>query len=366
MKIAISIIAILAMTIQVGFCQELDTDRIKKEWKSIINEFTKTLNTKTKSKTDTSKIFPKINSRWNKLYKHYNELKFKGKNFSILKITESEYNDYNLGGLENEFEELLNTFIATNEKKYRKQSSKTTKHTVDSINILSVQNDSLNNIIKQLRKDSIESHNQILSLRQSQTQTEEKEKSFFDNWPWFIIIGLLLTLSYYLLKKWYQADKRNKQLHDVNKLLKEQKQSTDFQLQSLKNQKPKEKIIEKEVIKTVYVEKNEKESPKEVKYQYLSQLNSANGGYFKRVQGSYDSSSFYRMFDSDGTKAKFEFNGDMERAIKNWSSVLDPASDYDGDTDTASRIENIAPGIIQYDSSSERWQIIKKANLKLF
>ncbi|MDD6002201.1 MAG: hypothetical protein PUC50_08450 [Bacteroidales bacterium] len=358
MKIAISIIAILAMTIQVGFCQELDTDRIKKEWITIINDFV------SKLQSDTTNFHPK-NESVIKMVAAIKKLKFNGKNFNNLKDCKM---DFNID--KKQYDAVANKYIRELESKYEvpkdKKSKKESICSVDSITILLTQNDSLNNIIIQLRNDSIKSHNQILSLRQSQTQTEEKEKSFFDNWPWFIIIGLLLALTYFLLKKWYQADKQNGQLHDVIKTLKVQKQSTDFQLQSLKKQKQKEKIIEKEVIKTVYVEKNEKESPKEVKYQYLSQLNSANGGYFKRVQGSYDSSSFYRMFDSDGTQANFEFNGDMERAIKNWSSVLDPASDYDGDTDTASRIENIAPGIIQYDSSSERWQIIKKANLKLF
>ena len=358
MKIAISIIAILAMTIQVGFCQELDTDRIKKEWITIINDFV------SKLQSDTTNFHPK-NESVIKMVAAIKKLKFNGKNFDNLKDWKM---DFNIN--KKQYDAVVNKYIRELESKYQvekdKRSNKDSQCSVDSITILLTQNDSLNNIITLLRNDSIKSHNKILSLRQSMTEREEKEKSFFDNWPWFIIIGLLLVLLYFVLKKWYQTDKRNEQLHDVIQTLKVQKQSTDFQLQSLKNEKPKEKIIEKEVIKTVYVETPEKESPKEIKYQYLSQLNSANGGYFKRVQGSYDSSSFYRMFDSDGTKAKFEFNGDMERAIKNWSSVLDPASDYDGDTDTASRIENIAPGIIQYDSSSERWQIIKKANLKLF
>lgn len=372
MKIIINIIVLFVLSIQSGFAQpQLDNDKIKRNWKTIVTELTNRLNV-AKSKTDTAKLFPKNNNRFELLYNYYKSVKFNGKDFESLKIT--DYDKYNLRGMEDDYTRIVENYITEMNKKYKKESDKDkpkTKHSEsDSIKILNAKVDSLNKVVSQLKTDTIRLSNQIIKLQtkisKQQPVTAENEKSFLSNWPWFLVIVLLLALIYFILKKWYHTTIENEDLHEAIKTLKMQKQSSDTKLRSLQNQKPKEIIKEKEVVKTVYVEVPKEGKKEEVKYQYLCQLNSANGGYFKRVLNSYDSSSFYRMLNSDGTKAQYEFNGDMERAIKNWSSILDPASDYDGDTDTAHRIETIEQGVIQYDSVSECWKIIKKAKLKLY
>ena len=98
-------------------------------------------------------------------------------------------------------------------------------------------------------------------------------------------------------------------------------------------------------------------------YKYLRQY---NNGCFNLVQDNYDGQSLYRMFNikKDGT-ADFEFFGNEKELLANWSSILAPICVFEGDPSIAKHIENIKPGIIQFDPATNRWKIMKKALIKL-
>lgn len=94
-------------------------------------------------------------------------------------------------------------------------------------------------------------------------------------------------------------------------------------------------------------------------------LCSANEGEFGKIDNEYDEwDSYYRVFDVQGDTAKFEFYGDEERAIANWSSVLSIVADWKGDYKTANAIYTLEAGEVKRNSDG-RWIVTKKPKLQL-
>lgn len=340
MKFVINIIALLVLTIQIGFAQQSQTDlnkldfvEISENWDSIKTDFKQKLSDSGFKENDMK--YSKLRSRLSVM-----PLFFEINDYEKLNLTKSDWEKYN---------KIRKDFIDSLIKRYPDPSSA-------QIEKLTKENSELK------EKNKIPPH---------QPEDSEQSKGFFgyllENWILALIAILEFVFIILILKRWNRVLNKNEDLRDKISELKMQKQSSETQLRSLQNQKPKEIIKEKEVVKTVYVDRPapEKEE-KKIVYKYLSQLNSADGGYFKLVQDEYDSSCFYRMFNINDGTAKYEFYGDELRAIKKWSSILDSAAEYEGDTDSAKHIKNIVPGEIQYDSSAECWKIVKKAKLKLY
>ncbi len=195
-----------------------------------------------------------------------------------------------------------------------------------------------------------------------------------DNWFLIMVAFLELGIIVFLAKKWNRAENRNENLEGKTKDLKQkiqklksEQQSLDEQIRKLQNTKTKEPIVHKTIEDPVCITTPTAEPKMEMLYKYLCQINEADGGYFKRIQDSYDgSSSYYRMFNIKDGQAEYEFYGDEVRAISKWNSILDAAAEYNGDYHTARHIQNLAPGLVQYDSAADRWTIKKKAKLKLY
>ena len=94
-------------------------------------------------------------------------------------------------------------------------------------------------------------------------------------------------------------------------------------------------------------------------------LGAANEGKFGKIDNKYDEwDSYYRAFDVQGDTAKFEFYGDEERAIANWSSVLSIVADWKGNYKTANAIYTLEAGEVKKNSDG-RWIVTKKAKLQL-
>ncbi|MBR4324477.1 MAG: hypothetical protein IKP73_02975 [Bacteroidales bacterium] len=394
MKYLLIITTLLVLSFQLCTAQSLDAERIGKDWEKIKNEFLTEL--KKDTKNFSSELFNKTSQGGDEPFKpvidYFKKLQFNGKDFSDFKKTKFGAMELNVEQKKS-YNEIADKFIKQMQDKYKStpkgkdekidKQSKTTndngkndeKAKIDSVQVFKRQIDSLLNANK-MYLDSIKALNQKL-VNATPQKTEGDEKSFFskilDNWIWILIVIFETALLVLFAKKWYRADTKNEDFRDKIRELKMQKQSSETQLHKLQNQKPKEKIIEKEVVKTVYVEKP-KTGEKEDKtlFKYLCLLGE---GSFGRIDDTYDEyDSYYRIKVSNATDLhnpsstfEFEFHSvNHEMAIQNWSSVLTPAADWTGDYQTAKRIENIAHGLIQYDTNSECWNVIKKAKLKLF
>ncbi len=355
MKKLINIIAIFAMTIQISTAQDLNMAKVAKDWETIKKNFVEEV-----------KKDPELKAVYS------NDLDWRINDSTILfEIKESEYTNFH-------FDKKIGKKYEALRKAYLEKLANNPKYAMPKGNEKDSMLKAYEQQIESLKKDSVNSHKEIATLKQDvrnakQKLSEKNNKSFvdnvFDNWIIYLIALLELVVIIFLAKKWMSSDDENEELHDRNRELKMQKDSFETQLQRLQNQKPKVET-EKEEVKPVVVEPMpKKEAPitKTIFYKYLCQINSADGGFFKRVQDNYDgSSSYYRMFNINDGEADFEFFGDAERAIKKWSSILDSVAEYDGDTDTATKIQTLQSGKVKYDSANERWNVIKKAKLKLY
>ena len=353
MKNIFAMIVLLLLPFKFCLAQDLNMAKVAKDWDKIKADFVKEL------KND-----PEIKAVYS------DKLNWKITHSPIFfEIKKTDYGEFN-------FNEKVGKKYDEIRKAYLEKLAKDPKYSIP-------KGDEKDDLLKKCEskieslQQEIETQKANIDSLKTQLRNKEKsiketqDKSFFDtvldNWIIYLIallglIGVVVLLI--LLKK---ANKESDELSNEVYDLKDK-------ISSLKNQKPKEKIVEKIVEKTVekpiekivYVEKTKKEDkPKE--YKYLCQINGADGGYFKRVQNTYDgSSSYYRMFDEKDGEAEFEFFGDAERAIKKWSSILDSVSEYEGDTDTATKIKTEEPGKVKYDSAHERWKVIKKAKLNLY
>lgn len=94
-------------------------------------------------------------------------------------------------------------------------------------------------------------------------------------------------------------------------------------------------------------------------------LGLANEGEFGKIDDKYDEwDSYYRIFDVQGDTAKFEFYGNEERAIENWSSVLSIVADWKGKYKTGNAIYTLEAGEVKKNSNG-KWVVTKRAKLQL-
>jgi len=349
MKNLFTIILLLLLPFKFCLAQDLNMAKVAKDWDKIKADFAKELNKD-----------PEIKAVYD------SKLKWRILNSAILfEIKESD--DLLNKNLKTKYEKIRKDFIAELAKnpKYAIPTGDAKDDLIkkyeSEIAKLTAENAKLKDDVNRQKKQLTSKDNAL---------NKEKNKSFIDtvadNLLIYVIAVVELVAIIFLLIKW------NKLQNDKEDLKYEIK-DREKEISRLTKQQPKEKIVEKVVEKTiekpvekiVYVEKKkQEEKPKE--YKYLCQINGADGGYFKRVQDRYDgSSSYYRMYDEKDGEAEFEFFGDAERAIKKWSSILDSVAEYDGDTDTASKIKTEEPGKVKYDAANERWKVTKKAKLKL-
>lgn len=159
-----------------------------------------------------------------------------------------------------------------------------------------------------------------------------------------------------------KLESENERLNKCISDLKEQ--ATEQKKQSTQAEGKKEKKLDK----TQVEEKTRDTSVTK----YLCRL--TDNGTFGRIDDSFDEySSYYHIkvaananLTDPTLKIPFEFHGDEERAIQNWSSVLSPAADFEGSYKTSKKVRTETPGIIQYEPANECWRIVTKAKLKLY
>ncbi|MCR5455991.1 MAG: hypothetical protein K6F33_13480 [Bacteroidales bacterium] len=238
--------------------------------------------------------------------------------------------------------------------------------------------DSLSKVYPQKPKSENDNSQNAQKTSNVKPQKSEDERGIAgyisDNWFLIMVAFLELGIIAFLVKKWNRAENKNENLEGKTKDLKQkiqklkaEQQNLDEQIRELKKTKNTEPILCKTNEELVSITTPTAEPKTETSYKYLCQINEANGGYFKRIQDSYDgSSSYYRMFNIKDGQAEYEFYGDEVRAISKWNSILDAAAEYNGDYHTARHIQNLAPGLVQYDNATERWKVTKKAKLKLY
>ncbi|MBF6597960.1 MAG: hypothetical protein ITF98_07010 [Fermentimonas sp.] len=108
-------------------------------------------------------------------------------------------------------------------------------------------------------------------------------------------------------------------------------------------------------------EENESEdksfTPNKIKY-----LKGKTGDKFKREVDTEDHETFYRL-EKNGNIGFFEFCGNQEGALGNFSAIFDNVCDYEGDPTRAKKIINIEPG--QVELNEGYWKVSKKAKIKV-
>ena len=380
MRKLFSIISLLMLPVRFCFAQELDQRRIEQDWNAILTGLIADLQKDTAS-------FDPANKQVQKLYSDIKQLKFNNVDFNNLK--EINNNEYDFSKAYNN---IVETYVNRITPLYRQTISATSKNNGsilmgNSLTYVPGQNKSqVSQIIKQLQKDTADLRKENTKLKAENVRIKSNQ-SFWVNWKLYLFIVLLLGAVIYLLKKFVELRRKIVVLKGKNHTLNMQNTSLNNQMQSMKERyrlqsKSPDRhkannidTIEKELeIETnvdipsktehvVPIIKNITEHQTQ-KYKYLCQLSK---GRFLNVQDNYDgSSSYYRMFNIKDYEADFEFYGDSSRAIKNWSSILDSAAQYDDDPESSSQIKTIVPGKIVYDAADECWKIVTKAKLKLY
>lgn len=77
------------------------------------------------------------------------------------------------------------------------------------------------------------------------------------------------------------------------------------------------------------------------KYDFLE---AAIGGKFRKLLPS-DEKCFFRTWEENGIR-KFEFHGNVEKALANINAIFDDVCEIEGKQNGATQIDNIAPGIL--------------------
>lgn len=91
------------------------------------------------------------------------------------------------------------------------------------------------------------------------------------------------------------------------------------------------------------------------KYDYLE---AANAGQFRKLLPS-DEKCFFRTWEENG-KRKFEFHGNIEKALANINAIFDDVCEIEGKQNGASNITNVEPGILD-----SKLKVEKPAKIKL-
>lgn len=91
------------------------------------------------------------------------------------------------------------------------------------------------------------------------------------------------------------------------------------------------------------------------KYEYLE---TANNGQFRKLLPS-DEKSFFRTWEENGTR-KFEFHGNVEKALANINAIFDDVCEIEGKQNGATQIGNEEPGTLD-----NNLKVITPAKIKL-
>lgn len=91
------------------------------------------------------------------------------------------------------------------------------------------------------------------------------------------------------------------------------------------------------------------------KYDYLE---AANNGQFRKLLSS-DEKCFFRTWEENGIR-KFEFHGNIEKALANINAIFDDVCEIEGKQNGASNITNVEPGILD-----SKLKVEKPAKIKL-
>jgi len=90
-------------------------------------------------------------------------------------------------------------------------------------------------------------------------------------------------------------------------------------------------------------------------------LKTAPSGIFNNV---FENSSgcYFKLFDSNGNEAKFEFSGNIEEAIANRNAIFDETSEPFDPPKDATKIVTVVPGSVVFQNG--KWKITTKARIK--
>lgn len=102
-------------------------------------------------------------------------------------------------------------------------------------------------------------------------------------------------------------------------------------------------------------DRNQANDSNQVSYQYLQE---ANTGKFMRLFTSPDK-CYFRTWDDGGVR-RFEFCGNVAKALANINAIFDDVCDIEGKRSGASDIENVAPGTLDSEL-----RITNKAKIRL-
>ncbi len=91
------------------------------------------------------------------------------------------------------------------------------------------------------------------------------------------------------------------------------------------------------------------------RYEYLE---AANSGQFRRLLSS-DEKCFFRTWEDNGIR-KFEFHGNVDRALANINAIFDETCEIEGKQNGATNIINVEPGILD-----SKLKVETKAKIKL-
>lgn len=147
-------------------------------------------------------------------------------------------------------------------------------------------------------------------------------------------------------------------LENEIKEIKHQIVATKFELENLKSENAitqQAEAINKEESEKLQTIENEE--IKKVRY-----LKIKSGNSFNQITNDIDDSINYRVLDfEDDNKAKFEFCGNVQNALKNTSAIFDNVCEYEGDPKNAKSIKNIWHGIVEKQEG--KWVVTQKARI---
>jgi hypothetical protein len=95
--------------------------------------------------------------------------------------------------------------------------------------------------------------------------------------------------------------------------------------------------------------------------QYLYLRTPDDEGCFAKVFNDNEN-AYYRLFDINGDNAKFEFCGNIARAIANKNAIFDIITQQEGDSTRARNIESISPG--EVTRINGKWKVTRKAKVR--
>lgn len=114
---------------------------------------------------------------------------------------------------------------------------------------------------------------------------------------------------------------------------------------------PKPTVIEFDLSQ----ESNTPTTAPQICYQYLQE---ANAGKFMKLLSSPEK-CYFRTWENEGVR-KYEFNGNVAKALANINAIFDDVCDIEGKRAGATDIENVSPGVLDADL-----KIVNKAKIRL-